>query len=307
MSEFLRENWRPVTAALLLHVGIAALVVLAAKLNLHSPPQVQLAIQATVVDASKLRGDAASKRQAERERQEAERAKAEEAARRQKELEAQQEAQRQAQAEEQKQDQEKQKQQEEAQKQVEQQRQAAEQQKQADAKRQAEVQKQAQAAEAQRVEAARKAEQDKRAAAEKDRLADIARKQKEEADRQKAAADAKAQAASEADLRRQMEEEEGRAEAANSGLLNQYVLMIEQRIVRNWNRPMSAQPGLECRVKVAQAPGGTVLSVQVDQCNGDAAVRQSIEAAVYRSSPLPAPPDPRLFDRNLIFVFKPLD
>ena len=83
--------------------------------------------------------------------------------------------------------------------------------------------------------------------------------------------------------------------------------MIEQRIVRNWNRPPSARTGLECRVRVAQTPGGTVLSVQIDQCNGDAAVKQSIEAAVMRASPLPPPPDPRLFERNLVLVFKPLE
>ena len=81
--------------------------------------------------------------------------------------------------------------------------------------------------------------------------------------------------------------------------------MIEQRIVRNWNRPPSARAGLECEVRVAQTPSGTVLSVQIDQCNGDAAVKQSIEAAVMRSSPLPPPPDPRLFERNLVLVFKP--
>jgi hypothetical protein len=34
-------------------------------------------------------------------------------------------------------------------------------------------------------------------------------------------------------------------------------------------------------------------------------VRQSIVSAVLRSSPLPAPPDPALFERNLAIVFEP--
>ena len=38
---------------------------------------------------------------------------------------------------------------------------------------------------------------------------------------------------------------------------------------------------------------------------GDEVVVRSIEAAVYRSSPLPLPPDPQLFERNLRFTFKP--
>jgi hypothetical protein len=34
-------------------------------------------------------------------------------------------------------------------------------------------------------------------------------------------------------------------------------------------------------------------------------VRQSIEDAVRRASPLPAPPDPALFEREIILRFKP--
>jgi len=53
-------------------------------------------------------------------------------------------------------------------------------------------------------------------------------------------------------------------------------------------------------------PGGEVTGVQVDSCTGgDAALRQSVQDAVYRASPLPSPPNPALFDRNLILTFKP--
>jgi colicin import membrane protein len=45
--------------------------------------------------------------------------------------------------------------------------------------------------------------------------------------------------------------------------------------------------------------------VQIGSCNGDAAVRESIEAAVYRASPLPSPTNPDAFDRNLTFMFHP--
>jgi colicin import membrane protein len=43
----------------------------------------------------------------------------------------------------------------------------------------------------------------------------------------------------------------------------------------------------------------------VRSCNGDEAVRQSIEDAVLRASPLPAPPDPALFERELLLRFRP--
>jgi colicin import membrane protein len=45
--------------------------------------------------------------------------------------------------------------------------------------------------------------------------------------------------------------------------------------------------------------------VSIGDCNGDEAVRESIEAAVYRASPLPPPPDPSLFERQLVIEFKP--
>ena len=56
---------------------------------------------------------------------------------------------------------------------------------------------------------------------------------------------------------------------------------------------------------VTQVPGGEVTEVSVGQCNGDQAVRESIESAVYRASPLPAPTNPADFDRHLRLTFKP--
>jgi colicin import membrane protein len=54
-------------------------------------------------------------------------------------------------------------------------------------------------------------------------------------------------------------------------------------------------------------PGGEVTNARVLQCNGDSAVRQSIENAVYRASPLPDPPDPSLFHRVFVIEFTPND
>jgi hypothetical protein len=43
-----------------------------------------------------------------------------------------------------------------------------------------------------------------------------------------------------------------------------------------------------------------VIGVTILSCNGDDAVRRSVEAAVHKSSPLPEPSDPSLFDRNIL-------
>ena len=68
-------------------------------------------------------------------------------------------------------------------------------------------------------------------------------------------------------------------------------------------RPRAA--GIQCMLYVTQEPGGVVTQVKIGECNGDQAVRESIEAAVYRASPLPPPPDPALFDRKLKINFNP--
>jgi colicin import membrane protein len=282
MAEFLRQHWSYLLAALALHVLFAGVFGLTMIQMSRNAPQPQLAIQAVVVDQSLLnRANRQQQRQRDREREQAQQREREQAAERQR---REQEATQKRDAE-----------------------QRAEQERQLELKQREEAEQRRQLEEQQLRE--RQEAEKKRAAqeTERKRVEDIKRKQQEAEAKRRAAEEARTQQAAEDDLRRQLEEEEGRSQAENAGLLNQYIAMIEQRIVRNWNRPPSARPGLQCEVRVAQAPGGTVLSVQLGACNGDAAVRQSIEAAVMRSSPLPPPPDPRLFERNLVLVFKPLE
>src|ERR1700690_2270515 len=109
----------------------------------------------------------------------------------------------------------------------------------------------------------------------------------------------------ETELRRQMAEEEHVSAVEAGPLRDRYVASLRNRIQHAWIKPPSARIGVDCLVEVTQVPGGEVTSARVTQCNGDAAVRQSIENAVYRASPLPDPPDPALFQRNFAFRFKP--
>ena len=111
--------------------------------------------------------------------------------------------------------------------------------------------------------------------------------------------------AAQREIAQQLEAEERLLRATESGALADYQGLISQKVTRNWIRPASAAPGIECVVAVTQIPGGEVIGVQIESCNGDAVVRRSIEAAVLKSSPLPRPDDPSLFDRRLRFTFKP--
>ncbi len=93
----------------------------------------------------------------------------------------------------------------------------------------------------------------------------------------------------------------GSAQAAN------WYDALRAHIERQWRRPETARAGIRCVVLVDQVPGGEVVNARISECNGDAAVRQSIESAVFRASPLPPPPDPALFERRLELVFEPKD
>jgi outer membrane biosynthesis protein TonB len=158
-----------------------------------------------------------------------------------------------------------------------------------------------QAAELMRVQ--REAKQQQQLAAK--RAAANAQKREAAAADKARKADASQRAARESDLKSQLDAEEHRLGAENAGLLGRYISELQARIERAWNRPPSAHTGLSCIVNVTQVPGGTVTDVKLGGCNGDSAVQQSIVLAVYRASPLPAPPDPSLFDRHLRLEFVP--
>ena len=87
-------------------------------------------------------------------------------------------------------------------------------------------------------------------------------------------------------------------------LRSQYVLAIRRKIERNWVRPLERGSWQECEVHVVQGPGGIVLDVSFEACDGASSTyRASIENAIYRADPLPRPSDPSLFDKDIIFWF----
>jgi len=301
------EHWAYLLGAVLLHAFIAALFgVMMLRFSGETPPPT-LAIKATIVGPLQMpkpirqapqRDLEREKREAEAKAAEAQRQQQEETAKREQEQRAEAERQETLQRQEQEREQEKQRQEQVVRERETQERIAKE--KAAEEQRVAERQKQAEAERQKKLEAERQA----KAEAEKKRVAEIQRKQREreEADRKRAAADA---AAREKALQDQLAEEDSLNQLRASPAMSQYAAALQQHVERNWTRPPSSVSGLECVIAVSQSPNGTVLSVRVEQCNGDAAVRQSIENAVNRASPLPLPSDMRLFDRSLRFIFKP--
>ncbi len=169
-------------------------------------------------------------------------------------------------------------------------------------------QAEAAAAEERRVAEERAAEdkrrEEQRAAAEK-KVREAAEARKRAAEERQRLAEAQDTSEREADLKRSLATEEKASVERSSAALASWEAQIAAKINRAWLRPPTARAGISCVLNVTQVPGGEVTQVSIGECNGDQAVRESIEAAVYRASPLPPPPDPALFDRNLRINFRP--
>ena len=163
-------------------------------------------------------------------------------------------------------------------------------------------------------------EQDEKRAAEQERLAaeqkvrvEAQAKQKAEqeaqtkaaAEKKRASQDARQRAEREADLRARLAEEETRTSAGFQSLKASYVRAIQAHVEQRWFEPPGVAQGLSCTIYVTQIPGGEVVGMRFGSCNGGAAVRQSIETAVRNASPLPSPPEPALFEREVELVFTP--
>ena len=85
----------------------------------------------------------------------------------------------------------------------------------------------------------------------------------------------------------------------------EYIAQVKDKIERNWLRPPGAVAGLRCVVRVSQIPGGEVVQVEIRTSSGNPGFDRSVEDAVLRASPLPAPKDPSLFDRHIVITFAP--
>ncbi|NNJ93798.1 MAG: cell envelope integrity protein TolA [Halobacteria archaeon] len=285
MWKAIRENPRAVTYAVLMHLVLLVLLMIGLDWTPKAiKPGVKTPIEAELVTTDQLKvieqrkAEEAARRQAEVEKKR----KAEAAAQKKAAAEQQAEAERKQQAEQ------------------------AAQQKQAEAERR----KQAEQAAQQQAEAERIAAE-KQAAVEKKRKAEEAARKKAAAEKKRKAEEAERKAAearqreAEAALKAQLAAEEERARAQSA--LAEFIPYIQERIQRNWLRPVGSPAGLSCLVKVRLIPGGDVVSVSVVRSSGDSVFDRSVESAVLKASPLPLPEDANLFKhfREINFNFDP--
>jgi colicin import membrane protein len=306
----LRERPRPFVYAVLVHLMLLAVLIFSFDRTPSIRPTTAskpAPVQAVVVDAAQL--DAEVKRQKQLEEQ--------------KQREVQEKlkrAEEQAKAAEEKRQQEdkraaevKRQREEQARKQAEEKRKAE-----VAARQKAEAEKQRKAAEAEKQrqeEAKRKAEAEKKrqdeakrkAEAEKQRQEEAKRKAEAEKKRQEEAARKAAEQEMQARLAAEQERMATQRRSAMQRMIDEYVLYIQEKVQRSWIRPPSSGSELSCTVEVRLIPSGEVIDAQIVRSSGNAAFDRSVEAAVFKASPLPVPPDAEVMEqfRSLRFEFKP--
>ena len=119
----------------------------------------------------------------------------------------------------------------------------------------------------------------------------------------RAAEEAERQAAEQAE-RLRLADQRAQADARRATLGEEYVATIRELVRRNWNRPPTTRPGLACRTRVVQIPGGEIIAAEiVSPCNADDATRRSIIAAVLRVGFLPYQGYESVFSREIDFDF----
>lgn len=272
---------------------LVLVVALLVSLDWHRPADLPSPAQGEIIQATSIAAEELDSARAEIAEQERQRQAAREAAERRR----REEARRQAEAEERRRQEAA-----EAQRQAEAEEQRR--QEQAEARRQAEAEAERQRQAEAEAERQRQAEEERRrreAEEQRRREEEAARQAAEEAERRRQEAEEALRRAAEAEAERRREAER---QARLQSLEQQYVAELQAHVERHWIRPAQVPEGLVCVVVARQIPGGEVVDVAVSDCNAPADVIRSIENAVYRSSPLPPPPDEAVFARTIQFRFR---
>ena len=95
--------------------------------------------------------------------------------------------------------------------------------------------------------------------------------------------------------------------ASNKRGLADYAAKIRGKVRGNIVLPPAIQGNPEAVFEVNQLPSGEVLDVKLKHSSGNTALDSAIERAIRKSSPLPRPDDPSLFQRTLEIKYKPFE
>lgn len=114
-------------------------------------------------------------------------------------------------------------------------------------------------------------------------------------------------ARADAEMRAMNEARAEQAAAARSRGLADYAGKIRGKIRGNTVLPQAIQGNPEALFEVTQLPSGEVISVRLKRSSGNANLDAAIERAILKSSPLPKPDQPELFQRVLEIKYRPFE
>ena len=161
-------------------------------------------------------------------------------------------------------------------------------------------------------EAARKeAESKARAQQEADERQKVEEKKKldEARARQQRATDAlRAQAEREGEARAQVDRDaQARAATQRARAESDWIRSIQAKVRGNVTIPPDMAGNPEAIFEVVQLPTGEIIDVQLRKSSGVRAYDDAVQRAILKSSPLPRPERPELFQRSLTLKFRPTD
>jgi len=114
------------------------------------------------------------------------------------------------------------------------------------------------------------------------------------------------QALQEESRTRELEREQAaRAASEREVKTAQWADALVRHVQQNYQTPPGAPPDFTCQVHMQLLPDGTVTNAKIVKSCGSAPLDRAVEDAVYRSSPMPRPADPSVFDRDLTINFEP--
>ena len=167
----------------------------------------------------------------------------------------------------------------------------------ADIARKAKAEEERKAKEAERIEREQK-EADKKKQDEQKRVAETRERQAREA------AELKAQAGREKAARDAQQSAEA---AALSRAEADYIRRIQAKVKGNVVLPPDMNGNPEAIFEVVQLPTGEIIDAVLRKSSGVRAYDEAVQRAIQKSSPLPRPDRPELFQRSLTLKFRPQD
>jgi len=104
-------------------------------------------------------------------------------------------------------------------------------------------------------------------------------------------------------LKKEKEQLAKTRQLAMQGVIDKYMSQVKAAIQQNWHQPFQ-NAKLYSVYQVSLAPGGVVLAVKLIRSSGDPLLDRSGRLAILKTSPLPVPKDPAVFNQFRQFTIK---